>query len=369
MPNWEVAAITLAVIFVAVFVIQRWLIVKLRNRAGRSIAKWDDTVLDLLASLRLWLLVPILVFAALRTLATPPWLDRGVQIVAIVCIGIQSLITLRVLIDAGLEYLVRRTQRDLEPNPGLASSLTVIRVLALGVLGVLIVLAALDNMGVSVTPLITGLGIGGVAVALAVQNILGDLFSSLSIILDKPFVVGDYIVAGKEQGTVEQIGIKTTRVRSLSGEQLVFANSDLLDSRIQNFKRMQERRIEFTFLVPYDLPPDRLEEIPPMVEAAVRSYEKTRFDRCHLKSLGEFALTFECVYFVRSPSFNEYMDIQQGINLRLLREFQQKELSFAARPIAAIPGVKPGSDGKNAQVMVVNPWLRRSPGSDSPPGT
>jgi small-conductance mechanosensitive channel len=166
-------------------------------------------------------------------------------------------------------------------------------------------------------------------VALAIQNILGDLFASLSIVLDKPFVIGDFIIVGDLMGTVEKIGLKTTRVRSLSGEQLVFGNHDLLQSRIRNFKHLFERRILFSFGVIYQTPHDKLAAIPGMVREIIESLEDTRFDRAHFKEYGDFSLNFEVVYYVLKPDYNAYMDTQQAINLALYQRFQQAGIEFA----------------------------------------
>jgi small-conductance mechanosensitive channel len=177
--------------------------------------------------------------------------------------------------------------------------------------------------------LVAGLGIGGIAVALALQNVLGDLFASLSIILDKPFVLGDFIIVGDLLGVVEKIGLKTTRVRSLSGEQLIFANSDLLSSRIRNFKRMQERRIAFGFGVLYQTKPEQLEAIPGMVKGIIEGQENARFDRAHFKGFGESAYDFEVVYFLNTPDYVAYMDCQQAINLGICRGLAERGVEFA----------------------------------------
>ncbi len=190
-------------------------------------------------------------------------------------------------------------------------------------------LLVVSNLGYDVTALIAGLGIGGIAIGLAVQNILGDLFASLSIVLDKPFVVGDFIIVGDLLGTVERVGIKTTRVRSLSGEQLIFSNSDLLSSRIRNFKRMYERRVVFGFGVTYQTSPDHLEEIPTLTKKFIEEREQTRFDRAHFKAFGESSYDFEVVYYVLSPDYAIYMDIQQAINLALVRAFAERGIQFA----------------------------------------
>lgn len=187
----------------------------------------------------------------------------------------------------------------------------------------------LDNLGVDVTTLITGLGIGGVAIALATQNILGDLFASLSIVLDKPFVVGDFIRTGEDLGRVEQIGLKTTRVRSLSGELLVFSNSDLLQSRIRNYKQMEERRILFRIGVVYQTAPARLRRIPLIVREIIERQQAVRFDRAHFAAFGDSSYDFEFVYFVGSPDYNAYMDTQQAINLAIVDAFAAEKIELA----------------------------------------
>jgi len=192
-----------------------------------------------------------------------------------------------------------------------------------------ILLLALDNMGVDITALIAGLGIGGIAVALALQNVLGDLFASLSIVLDKPFVIGDFIIVDDLLGTVERIGLKTTRVRSLYGEQLVFSNSDLLNSRIRNYKRMFERRILFSIGVTYQTPHEKLATIPGIIREVIESQEQVRFDRAHFKEYGDSALKFEIVYYVLVPDYNTHMDIQQAINLAIVRRFEEEKIEFA----------------------------------------
>jgi len=194
---------------------------------------------------------------------------------------------------------------------------------------VLVLLLVLDNLGVQVTALVAGLGIGGIAIALAAQSVLGDLFASFVIVVDKPFKEGDFIIVGDLMGSVEHVGIKTTRVRSLWGEQLVFSNSDLTSSRIRNFGLMQQRRILFSVGVTYDTAPDAVERIPEMIREAVESQELTRFDRAHFSGYGDSSLDMEVVYYVLSGDYNVYMDIQQGINLALLRRFTDEGIDFA----------------------------------------
>lgn len=191
-------------------------------------------------------------------------------------------------------------------------------------------LVIIDNLpGVEITALVASLGIGGIAVALALQNILSDIFASLTITLDKPFVLGDFIIVGDHLGVVENIGLKTTRIRSLSGEQLVFSNNDLLTSRIRNFKRMQERRVAFALQVTYDTPVDKLKQIPPKVKSIIEALEDTRFDRAHFKAHGSHSLDFEIVYYIHGPDYNLYMDRQQAINLAIHEFFTAQGIEFA----------------------------------------
>ena len=219
--------------------------------------------------------------------------------------------------------------RKLEVDAAAVTSMQAVALLSRIALWILVVLLALDNFGLDVTALVAGLGVGGIAVALAVQNILGDLFASLSIVLDKPFVVGDFLVMGEHMGTVERIGLKTTRIRSLSGEQIIVSNSDLLDSRIRNYKRMYERRVVFGLGVTYQTRADQLAAIAGMIREIIESQEQTRFDRAHFKEYGDFALNYEVVYYVLTSDFNLYMDIQQAINLAIYQRFEEEGIVFA----------------------------------------
>lgn len=220
---------------------------------------------------------------------------------------------------------LRRGRED----PSRVSSFGILSIAAQVAVWSLALLVALQNLGFEITALVAGLGIGGIAIAFALQNILGDIFCSVAIILDKPFAVGDFIIVGEQMGTVENIGIKTTRVRSIWGEQIVFSNADLTSSRIRNYKRMKERRITFALGVVYETPAEKLERIPGIIREAIASIPLTRFDRAHFKQYGDFALNFEIVYYVLNPEFNVYMDIQQKINLAIFRRFKEENIQFA----------------------------------------
>ena len=227
-------------------------------------------------------------------------------------------------------YGIRRwTEQTAKEDPAGAAMFKSITWLVRLMIWVAALLFVFDNLGVSITAFVASLGIGGVAVALAAQSVLGDAFSSFAIFVDKPFQVGDFIVVGDLLGTVEHVGFKTTRIRSLGGEQLIFSNSDLTSSRIKNYKQMQERRIVFSVGVVYQTPVEKVKAIPLMIKRVIEEHQSVRFDRAHFKSFGDFALIYEVVFYVLRPDYNTYMDMQQSINFRLMEEFQKARIEFA----------------------------------------
>ncbi len=263
---------------------------------------------------------------ALVAIVPPPRFDRVVRWYVLLALVVQGAIWANTVIGF---WVKRETQRQLTEDAATATTLAALGVgLRIGV-WIITVLFALHNLGFNVTALLTGLGIGGVAIALAVQSVLGDLLAALAIVLDKPFVVGDFLVVDEHRGTVEYVGLKTTRLRSLSGEQIIVSNGDLLKSRIRNFKRMFERRIVFTVGVTYQTPRDKLERIPGMVREIIEAQKNVRFDRAHFHKYGDSALEFEMVYFVTVPEYNVYMDIQQAVNLEIFRRFGDEGIDFA----------------------------------------
>jgi small-conductance mechanosensitive channel len=232
-------------------------------------------------------------------------------------------------VAAASAWIEIKRRRSMTVDRAMVGSLGIIGFMVNVLIWSLVVMLTLDNLGVDITALVAGLGIGGIAVALAVQNILGDLFASLSITLDRPFVVGDFLIVGDFLGSVEYIGIKSTRLRSLSGEQIVISNADLLGSRVRNYGRMMERRVVFATSVTYETPIETVERIPPLLRQIVEEQEGTRFDRSHFAKHAAASLDFETVYYVKSPDYNRYMDIQQAINVRLHRELTAMNVEFA----------------------------------------
>jgi small-conductance mechanosensitive channel len=271
-------------------------------------------------------LVILSLYAGLQTLIVGPTTKRIVDSVMTIAFFWQAGVW---AVAGATAWLERKRRATLKVDRAAVGSLGIIGFIMNVAIWALVVLLTLDNLGVDITALVAGLGIGGIAVALAVQNVLGDLFASLSITLDRPFVVGDFLIVGDFMGSVENIGIKSTRLRSLSGEQIIMANADVLGSRVRNYGRMVERRVVFATSVTYETPVEMLERLPVLIREIIDSQPQTRFDRSHFARHAAASLDFETVYYVLSADFNQYMDIQQAVNLRLHRELAKLGVEFA----------------------------------------
>ncbi|MGD2069155.1 MAG: mechanosensitive ion channel family protein [Gemmatimonadota bacterium] len=324
--QWLSAAGVALLVVVGLQLVITLLVRRSRGLAARTGSQIDDLLVDLLSRTKVLFVILVALWVAGRALSLTPGARDALRSLLVLGFLLQVGFWGTAFIRYGLE---RYRRKQLEVDPGGAMALGALHFLAQAVLWTMVVLTALANLGVDITAFVASLGLGGIAVALALQNVLSDLFASLSIVLDKPFVIGDFIIVGDMMGTVENVGLKTTRVRSLSGEQLVFSNSDLLSSRIRNYKRMQERRAVFSFGVVYGTPAEKLERIPEIVREAIEARENTRFDRSHFKEYGASSLDFETVYYMTVPDFNAYMDTQQAINLRLYEAFREQGIDFA----------------------------------------
>jgi small-conductance mechanosensitive channel len=298
---------------------------RLLTLAGRTTNVFDDILSDLLASVRGGLMLLIGVWAGAQALSLPPTVARGID----------TAVTLLLILQAGLwgnralQVTMRHYREQEGMDGGRKTTLSALTFLGRLALFSLLLLLALENLGIDITALLAGIGIGAVAIGLALQNILSDLFASLSIVLDKPFEIGDFVIVDDLMGTVENVGLRTTRVRALSGEQLVFSNNDLIQSRIRNYGRLRERRVVFHVGVTYDTPSDKLRAIPEIVREIVEARERVRFDRSHFQGFGDFSLNFETVYWVLEPDYALYMDVQQEINLALVDAFAERDIEFA----------------------------------------
>lgn len=326
--DWLIALATVIAVCLAVWIIRNIILRRILAMVGDS-ERLESLrmVVEVLRKTNFLLVFVIALYFGSHVLALPAKVTNWAGPVAIIAFMLQLGIWGNAFITVWLKDF---EEENLEKDAGKVTTLRAASFVARLILYSVVLLLALDNIpGVEVKTLLASLGIGGIAVALAVQNILADLFASLSISLDKPFVIGDFIIVDDCMGVVERVGLKTSRVRSLSGEQLVFSNADLLSSRIRNYKRMYERRVAFTIGVVYQTPPDKLRAIPPMIREVIESQEKTRFDRAHFKTYGDFSLIFEIVYYVAGPEYNLYMDIQQAINLAIYERFEEMSVEFA----------------------------------------
>lgn len=324
--SWFIAFGVAFFSLIALIVIKKVSVRRLSKPAEGTTQQIYDILLNIISGTKYFFLMVTALYIGSEFLILLPDIRKVWNNICFIVMIIQ----MAIWIGRGMNLLIQiNVKKRMEDDAAGATTISVLGFISRLLLWSVALLLMLDNVGVNITSLVAGLGIGGIAVALAAQNILGDLFGSLSLVIDKPFVVGDFIVIDELKGTVEKIGLKTTRLRSLGGEQLIFSNNDLLKSRIQNFKRMEERRIVFNFGVIYQTEAEKLPLINDMVREIVEKQEQVRFDRVHFKEYGDSALNYEVVYFVKNQDYNLYMDIQQAINMEMFRRFQQEGIEFA----------------------------------------
>jgi len=310
-----------------VWVFQTVLIARLKRWAATTKTTLDDILLNAIEKTIMPLVYVSVLLAAVKSLTLPPLIEKSLSLLWS-CVVMIALVRVALGVIRHIVYdlwLARRPDAaQLEKHVR-----TLMPILSVFVWGLGIVLL-LDNLGFKITAIVAGLGIGGIAIALAAQTVLGDIFGYVVIMLDKPFEIDDAIhVGGDFVGTVEHIGIKTTRVRSQTGEQLIFSNKDLTDSRIRNFKRMELRRVPFTLGLTYDTSAEKIKRALSIVQEAIATSGQTRFDRAHFASYGDFALKLDVVYFVLSGDYNLFMNIQQTINFKIKEAFERENIAFA----------------------------------------
>ena len=326
LSSWMLALVVTAAALALLRGVRNLTVRRLQHVAHGTATQVDDLAISLLRSSRSWFFLAISLYIGALSLSLSSALENLIRMAVLFSLLLQAALWANQLIDYGLQYYARRT---LEAETDHQHTIAILGLASRIVLWSIIMLLALDNLGVEISGLLTGLGIGGIAIALAVQNILSDLLSYVSIMLDRPFKIGDFIVVDELMGTVERIGLKTTRVRSISGELIIFANHDLLGHRLRNFQDREERRVLFTIGVTYNTPAAKLASIPEIVGEVVNAQEQVRFDRAHFSAFGDFSLGFETVYYVTSADYGVYMDVQQSVNLELVRRFEKAGIEFA----------------------------------------
>jgi small-conductance mechanosensitive channel len=337
--NSLTAWITALVISAAVFSLFYLLKSFVRRRAQRSVvppSHLQELFRDLVKRTRLYFIVFVALWAGSLTLALNARHEHIWHLVVLVVVLLQAGIWAGGLVLFWAQRIAERRAADASTR----MTINVVAIAARVVLWSIVLLLILDNLGINVTALVTGLGIGGIAIALAVQNILGDLFAALSIVLDKPFVVGDAINVGDASGTVENIGLKSTRLRSDSGEMIIISNGDLLKSRIRNYRGQEKRLVILRLGISYGTPAEKLARVPEIIRSAAEREKSVKFDRSNFTSFGIFALVTESVYSVYKLSYAEYMNAQQRINLEIYRKLSEEGIEIAHQPplATAAPG-------------------------------
>ncbi len=326
LQDWLIALLSLLLIFTVLKIIQTIVVRRLSKLAVSTSNQIDDLLIAILKQTKFFILLVASAYLASYSISLTPSTAELWKKIVILTLILQGGFWAGAGISFSFDKIIqKRAKADIASK----TTITFLGFIARFVLWIIVLLLILDNLGVNITGLVAGLGIGGVAVALAVQNILGDLLASLSIVLDKPFVIGDFIVVDSLSGTIEHIGVKTTRIRSLSGEQIIFSNNDLLQTRIHNYKRMSERRIVFSFGVVYQTSLAKLQIIKAIVKDIIEKTNFARFDRVHFKEYGDSSLNFEVVYFITDRDYNLYMDVQEKINLEIFRRFADEKIEFA----------------------------------------
>jgi len=323
------AYITAIIYFIGLLIIfkilERVIIKNLSILTKKTKTDIDDKVIAVLEDIPLYFYVVLSIYFPLRALILTEATQKFIHIAFLIVVVVQVIRSITTLIEFIGTKMLFKSKTAAEKNKGVVSALKIIIKIIIWSTGLLLILS---NAGVNITSLVASLGIGGIAIALALQNVLGDLFSAFSIYVDKPIQEGDFIKIGSDVGTVKKIGLKTTRIETLGGEELVISNNEITSTRIQNFHTMQRRRIVYTIGVTYDTPTKKLRLIPDMIKDIFKGKRKVTLDRVHFKNMGDFNLQYEIVYYIESAEYSDYMDFQQELNLSLMESFNKQKIEL-----------------------------------------
>src|SRR5688572_16491133 len=324
--RWLLAAAFIVISTVMLWVLKQLAVKRLSKYIARTRTDFDDLFVDLLSRTRVLLIFIATISPATTSVLTlPPNTHSVLRLASVIALLTQ----IGIWANAFITFWTERYARRGEGIGAGTTALSTLAVLARIALGGLLILFLLDNLGVDVTALLAGLGIGGLIIALALQNMVGDVLAAMAILVGKPFVVGDFIEAQSLMGTVESVGLRATRMRTLNGDELIFPNRKLLEGTIRNHTRMTERRVDFRLAITYGTAAAKLERIPAIAREAVAQHPLVRFDRAHFRTLRDWSLEFDVIYFIASSDFNVYVDIQQQINLELMRRLEAEEIGLA----------------------------------------
>ncbi|MDD4443780.1 MAG: mechanosensitive ion channel family protein [Patescibacteria group bacterium] len=323
--DYLLALAVFAICLLILLIVKKVILARLHKIAKRTKNNYDDTLIGIIFKIKSFFYLVISLYLASNFLNLSNFLSKAIYLLFILVIVYEGIKASSYLLKVLAYKAIKRNDDDSQAQ-STVKTLNVFIQIILWSLGLLLILA---NMGVNITSLIAGLGIGGIAVALALQNILADIFSSFSILIDKPFKVGDFIKVSADMGTVEKIGIKTTHLRTLDGQLLIISNQELTKARVENFQKLHRRRALFNLGIIYETSRTQLESIPKIIASIVDKQEKANLDRCHFKSYGDFSLNFEVSIFIDVKSYNDFLDILEKINLDIFSQFNKQGISFA----------------------------------------
>lgn len=304
-----------------------YLIYKIEKVAKKTRTDWDNLLVDFLKEIKWFFYFILSIYIAVQYINVMNLINNVLYFLVIIVAGFYVAKGISKAINHFVEIQLNKSGE--KQSASSSSMMKLLGNIAKGIIWIVALLMILSNAGIEITPMIASLGVGGIAIALALQSILGDLFGAFVIYFDKPFKEGDFIIVGDDMGVVKHIGIKSTRIQALQGQELVISNTELVNSRVNNYKQMQKRRIAFEFGVKYDTGKTKLNKIKGIVKKIFEKVDNADLDRVHFKSFGDFSLDYEVVYYVMSADYNQYMDIQEQVNLNLYAEFEKAKIEFA----------------------------------------
>ena len=302
------------------------IISKLKRLSKKTKTEIDELLIDMVDNVSWTFYILLSLHIALQFIQVHDAIEMGVYYGLLVSVVYYTVLGIESLIDYSTGRIIKKNYKEEEIDASIIDTLNKILKVILWAVAIILILS---NLGFEVSTLIAGIGIGGLAIAFALQNILTDIFASFSIYFDKPFKSGDFIIIGNDLGVVKKIGIKTTRIQTLQGEELIVSNKELTETRVHNYKRMEKRRVVFSFGVTYETPTAKLKKIPDVVGKIVEKVKMAKIDRVHFQKFGDSSLIFEVVYYVDTGDYNEYMDVQQEINLGIKEELEKGGIEFA----------------------------------------
>jgi len=321
------AVFVFAFIFLKIF---RQIALRKMEKIARSTnIEIDDLVIDIIKSIKWEFYLLLSLYLALKFIHLPEILGKAASYIIFAVLVYYIVKAIQKIIDYGLKKTLDKTEEDDQEKLFDPSNIKLLSKVLKVILWLAAIILILQNFGYNVSALLAGLGIGGIAVAFALQNILGDIFASFCIFFDKPFQIGDFIIVGTDMGTVKKIGIKSTRIQTLQGEEMIISNKELTNARINNYKKMEKRRVVFKIGLTYDTLTEKLKRVPDIIKKAIELVEQTEVDRIHFKSFGDSSLDFEIVYYLNNNDYSVYMDSQQKINLIIKEEFEKEGIEFA----------------------------------------